>query len=203
MKKFFKHTALLLAILSTGTIVTSCNEDTLTYVFNIISNFINTGQNYIYTGSASSQTLQGQEGSMTASAWRGDYVNKTDDNPTGAYNFSGMKVTLTTGNTAQIVIPAYQEGNVSLTDITISDLSLTSSADQKTATIDLTESSMIDGTLTYNNVNYPAGNLYIEKAVVTETQLELSLTIFFAGSTEGEYPMATNFTFQGTLPTTN
>ena len=103
MKRTFKTALIALSILCMGGGTTRCDEETVAQLITIIGNLFNTGETYTYTGNATSQTLNG---SKTTDGWRGTYINATDENPTGAYNFSGMQVSLNCSTTGTLTIPA-------------------------------------------------------------------------------------------------
>ena len=195
MKKTFTRVIMALGILCSGAVVTSCDEDTITQIINIIGNLINTGQTYTYTGTATSLAL---DGSTTAQGWMGDYINGNKPN---TYN---MQVALKSGNTGEITIPAYTDGKVTVNGITISNLVLSASQDQSYTEISLDESgnSRIDGSITYNGVTYTTANLYIANAQATSAQIVLEMTIYFQGEEDGDdYSKAINFTYKGQTET--
>ena len=210
MKKTFTRVIMALGILCSGAVVTSCDEDTITQIINIIGNLINTGQTYTYTGTATSQSLTG---SADNKEWV--YINATKSNPEGIYEFQNMEVSLNSSKTGTgtLTIPAYQEGNVTTSLITISGLSMAVSSDQSNTKLSIGEESRIEGSLTYNGKNYTAANLSIAEAqstngdqkiegTATSAALQLEMTIYFQGEEDGDdYSKAINFTYVGKAET--
>ncbi len=203
MKKTFKHAILALAILCTGGMTTSCDSDTLMQLATaIIGNLFNTGETYTYTGQATSQSMTG---SITTMTWTA--INKTTANPTGAYAFSNVPVSLQCGTTATLSLPAYEEGNVKVNAVTIYGLSLKYDENQNMTNLEIGENSTIDGSMEYGGKTYEAANLYIEniktidKATATSGNLEVDMTIYFKSADETECTKAVNFTYTGVADT--
>ena len=193
MKKTFKYAAIALAFLCTGSVMTSCDGDDniLTQIINLI---FNTGETYTYQGTATSLSL---DGSTTSEGWTGNYINSNQ--PTSRT----LQVSLKAGNTAELTIPAYTDGKVTVNTITIYNLAMTASSDNSYTVLSIGDNSTIDGTITYNGVTYTAANLYIAKSQVTSGAISLDLTMYFQGSGEDDYSKAINFTYTGAAITTN
>jgi len=202
MKKTFKLLAIAFAAMSMGTVMTSCSEDGsggfLSRLFGLFS-----GETYYYTGTLTSQAL---DGSSNGDGWSGSYINATQSNTTGTNSYSAKQITLkSTSSAATLTIPAYTDGNISVSEISISNLTQTTNEAQTLTTLDIdTESTRIDGTLSFNGATYTIGYVYITKADATTTSLDLEMTLYFYGDNDKDgsgnvldYSKAINFTYKG------
>lgn len=200
MKKTFKYVMVALAMLSAGTVITSCEgEDN--FLSQIINLLFNTGETYTYQGKATSQILQGS--TVEGQGWRGKYINETNSNPTGISTISSMQVSLECGQTAKLTLPAYTDGKGQTSTITIYNLAMTASNDQTYTNLSIGDNSTIDGTITVDGQTYTAANLYIENATATSGQFAFTGTIYFANADNTDYAIAINFTYAGASVATN
>ena len=200
MKKTFKCVMIALAMLSAGTVITSCESDD-NFLSQIINMLFNTGETYTYQGTATSQILQGS--TTEDQGWRGNYINATNNNPTGISTISSMQTSLECGQTAKLTIPAYTDGKATTSTITIYNLVMTASTDNSYTNLSIGDNSTIDGTITVDRQTYTAANLYIEKATATSGQLAFTGTIYFANADNTDYAIAINFSYAGSSVATN
>lgn len=194
MKKTFKYVMVALAMLSAGTVITSCEgeDNFLTQIINLL---FNTGETYTYQGKATSLSL---DGSTTEQGWVGNYINGNQPSS------RSLQVSLKAGNTAEVAIPAFTDGKVTVNAITIYNLAMTASSDNSYTILDLGENSSIDGSIIYDGVTYSAANLHIYSAQVTSAAISLDMDIFFQGSNDGtDYSKCVKFTYTGTGIATN
>ncbi len=193
MKKLFKSALLVLAMLGTGLVTTSCNSETLQQIIDtVIGNLFNTGQTYTYTGTATSQSLNGK---YSTSEWR--YINENKNT-----QLTNMTVQLKSSTTGTLTLSPYTDGAVTVNQISIYNLTMTTAADQSYTSMSIGENSSIDGNIVYNGITYTAANLYIEKAQATSGSITLNMTLYFQGTEEDDYSKAINFTYTGTAITT-
>lgn len=189
MKKLF----LALAVLCLGTL-TSCNNPGLQQALaGMLANMMTPGSKQVYRGKATSL-------SMTGSANKANW-NAINTRTATEYNPAQMHLTASNGmagNTMGLVIPAYTDGKVTVNQITVSGLVLTTSNTGQT--LSTGDNSTIDGTIVINGTTYTSANLFIEKATVTQSSLSVTMTIYFAGASDGDdYSKAINYTFTGQL----
>ena len=189
MKKVFKSAMLVLAMLTTGLVTTSCDSETLQQIIGML---FNTGQTYTYSGSATSQSLTG---SYNSGEWH--YVNQNHDT-----QLTNMTVQLQSSTTGTLTLAPYTDGAVTVQQITIYNLAMTAAADQSYTSLSIGENSTIDGTIQYNGVTYTAANLYIEKAQATSGNISLKMTLYFQTANTEDYQMAINLTYTGAAVTT-
>ncbi|MBQ7571898.1 MAG: hypothetical protein IJT19_06635 [Bacteroidaceae bacterium] len=189
MKKVFKSAMLVLAMLTTGLVTTSCDSETLQQIIGML---FNTGQTYTYSGSATSQSLTG---SYNSGEWH--YVNQNHDT-----QLTNMTVQLQSSTTGTLTLAPYTDGAVTVQQITIYNLAMTAAADQSYTSLSIGENSTIDGTIQYNGVTYTAANLYIEKAQATSGNISLKMTLYFQAANTDDYQMAINLTYTGAAVTT-
>ncbi len=180
MRKYIIRICLCLAVLLTGVTLSSCDENN-TWL-NFIKNLIGTNTTYVYSGNATYQCL-------------------SEPNSDGAYTktlaeFSAqnVQVQLTTSSAnetlATVVLPAASTNGLSISAITISNLTMQSTTSSTTLTVG--DNAYIDGTLSYNGKSVEASNLYITEASATSGVITLKLTVYF-----GEMSEAVNFTYSG------
>lgn len=189
MKKIF----LALAVLCLGTL-TSCNNPGLQQALaGMLANMMTPGSKQVYRGKATSL-------SMTGSANKANW-NAINTRTATEYNAAEMNLTASngmSGNTMGLVIPAYTDGKVTVNQITVSGLVLTTSNTGQT--LSTGDNSTIDGTIVVNGTTYTSANLYIENATITPSSLSVTMTIYFAGASDGDdYSKAINYTFTGQL----
>ncbi|MDE6634111.1 MAG: hypothetical protein K2J96_02480 [Bacteroidaceae bacterium] len=198
--KVVRNIILTVGFLCMGGVFTSCDENTLTQLLPIITELFKPGTVYSYTGTANTESYRGA--SQTDGWHITDYINGTEENKKGTYEFKGMQINLTESQTGiTLAIPAYSENNnkVVTSDITISGLVATLSNDQSYNTLSLGESS-IDGSMTCDGVTYKAANLYIEEAIASANYLKLNMTIYFqAPNVTDDYATAIKFTYTGSI----
>ena len=180
---------LVLAMLTTGLVTTSCDSETLQQIIGML---FNTGQTYTYSGSATSQSLTG---SYNSGEWH--YVNQNHDT-----QLTNMTVQLQSSTTGTLTLAPYTDGAVTVQQITIYNLAMTAAADQSYTSLSIGENSTIDGTIQYNGVTYTAANLYIEKAQATSGNISLKMTLYFQAANTDDYQMAINLTYTGAAVTT-
>ena len=190
MKKAFTKVLIALTILCTGTISTSCDSETIGQLLPLITSLLNTGETYLYTGQGNSQSLTGSyaQGRWTA-------LNSSP------YNYSTMQVQLVCKETGTLTIQAFNEGDVAVSEITLSELSLTPNDDETYTILDLTENSCISGDMTVNGVTYTACSIYPETLAATPEEIALKMTVYFQAEGEEDYTKAVNFTFTGKVAT--
>ena len=122
----------------------------------------------------------------------GDYINGNQPSS------RSLQVSLKAGNTAEVAIPAFTDGKVTVNAITIYNLAMTASSDNSYTILDLGENSRIDGSIIYDGVTYSAANLHIYSAQVTSAAISLDMDIFFQGSNDGtDYSKCVKFTYTG------
>ncbi|MDE5788572.1 MAG: hypothetical protein K2H79_08560 [Bacteroidaceae bacterium] len=198
--KVVRNIILTVGFLCMGGVFTSCDENTLTQLLPIITELFKPGTVYSYTGTANTESYRGA--SQTDGWHITDYINGTEENKKGTYEFKGMQINLTESQTGiTLAIPAYSENNnkVVTSDITISGLVATLSNDQSYNTLSLGESS-IKGTMTCDGVTYDTANLYIEEAIASANYLKLNMTIYFqAPDVTDDYATAIKFTYTGSI----
>lgn len=198
--KVVRNIILTVGFLCMGGVFTSCDENTLTQLLPIITELFKPGTVYSYTGTANTESYRGA--SQTDGWHITDYINGTEENKKGTYEFKGMQINLTESQTGiTLAIPAYSENNnkVVTSDITISGLVATLSNDQSYNTLSLGESS-IKGTMTCDGVTYDTANLYIEEAIASVNYLKLNMTIYFqAPDVTDDYATAIKFTYTGSI----
>lgn len=194
MKKVFKSALLVLTMLTTGLVTTSCDNETIQQIINtVIGNLFNTGQTYTYTGSATSQSLTG---SYNSGKW--NYVNQSKNT-----QLTNMTVQLQSKQTGTLSLAPYTDGDVTVQQITIYNLTMTAAADQSYTALSIGDNSTIDGTIQYKGTTYTAANLYIEKAQATSGNISLSMTLYFQDPNKtDDYQMAINLTYTGQAVTT-
>lgn len=188
MKKNVKYLFLAIALLCSGCVLTSCEGDD-NIISQIINGIFNPGQTYYYQGTATSLAL---DGSTTEQGWMGDYINSNQPSS------HSMQVTLKASNTAEVHIPAYTDGKVTVNPITIYNLTMTANSDNTYTELGIGEGSSINGSIVYNGITYNTVNLYITSSRVTADDIALDMTIYFLGDNEGNDPSkAINFTYTG------
>lgn len=171
MKRIIKSIALCLTIVGAGLTTTSCDSETINQILNeVLGNLVNTGQTYIYSGTASIQCLEGASASQLAEIAKGT---------------AKMQVSLKSGRTGTITIPGFTLNGATMTQVTLYDLDM-STDDNQTQTFIIGNSSSFgqNDAFTYNNKTYPATNLYIEKAAATSEEIYLKMTIWFGNETD-------------------
>lgn len=199
--KIIRNIILTVGFLCMGGVFTSCDENTLTQLLPIITELFKPGTVYSYTGTANTESYRGA--SQTDGWHITEYINGTEKNKRGTYEFEGMQIDLTESSQTGITvaIPAYSENNnkVVTSAITISGLVATLSDDKTYNTLSLGESS-IDGNMTCDGITYTAANLYIEEAIASANYLKLNMTIYFqAKGVTDDYATAIKFTYTGSI----
>ncbi len=194
MKKSFKGVCLALAILCMGGVTTSCDSESLTQVLTtILGNLFNTGETYTFTGTGTSQALTG---SINSGKWT--YINSSTSNSTGTSNLSSATVSLTCNTTANLTLPAYTDGKVSVGSITLYNLTMSTNSAQTLTTLSIGDNSSIDGSITVDGVTYTGYTVYLGKAEATSESINLEMTLYFQGASDGEdCSKAINLTYTG------
>ncbi|MDE7165583.1 MAG: hypothetical protein K2O17_00955 [Bacteroidaceae bacterium] len=190
--KVVRNIILTVGFLCMGGVFTSCDENTLAEILPIIGEIVNPGTVSSYTGTATTESFIAGE---QADVWYSISNSKSEVAP--------MQIDLTeTQSAIKLAIPAYSESNnkVVTSNITISGLVATPDSEQPYSTLSIGENAMIDGSMTYDGVKYDTAALYIEKAIVSANELELSISIYFREKDKtGDYSTAINFTYTGSI----
>lgn len=171
MKRIFKSIALCLTIAGAGLTTVSCDSETINQILNeVLGNLVNTGQTYIYSGTASIQCLEGASASQLSEIAKGT---------------AKMEVSLKSGRTGTITIPGFTLNGATMTQVTLNNLDMSTDNNQtQTFIIGNNSSFGQDDSFTYKNKTYPATNLYIEKAAATSEEIYLKMTIWFGNETD-------------------
>lgn len=177
MKKYFTKVLAIMMLACTPFTFVSCTEDF--DWMSLLSELI--------------PQLLGGNGTTTNYDCSGYVRSGTVVNPdTFSYNF-GTQYTLsatipvtvsTAGNMASLVIPEMAlpegQGTADMTQVTLSALALTANT-QNTITIDLGDSSTIDGQITVGGVTYTASNAYLENVYVSDGRLNIGNMYLYFG----------------------
>ena len=149
-------------------------------------------EDYAYTGTATSISLTG---SFKSGEW--NYVNRNLTT-----KFTDMKVDFQCGSsTGRLIVTPYTDGDVTVEQITISELVMTAASDNSYTTLSVGENSYIEGDIYYNGTSYTAASLYIDKAQMASGSTALEMTIYFQDPNRtDDFQMAINFTFEAGDP---
>ena len=185
MKRVVKTLALCLAVAGMGVATSSCDSDTINQIINAILG----GQVYTYSGNAALQCLEGPD------------VNHYKVQAEGTAKMNVQLTSNSMGGTCTIVIPPVTIGDVTLGQLTIEGLQMTSNESQTHTVISNVESNYsIDGTYTRGTLSHPAQGLYITEAVASDTNISLKFSIYY-GTDEENLTEAVNLTFAGEVVT--
>jgi len=181
------------ALLLSGTTLVSCDQAAVQQILTtVVSTLMSSGQTKVYAGKATSL-------SMTGSANK-SYWNAINTRTATAFSSASVQLQSGISGTGTLVIPAFTDGKVTVNQITIYNLALTSSNNQASTNISIGDSSTIDGSIVVGGVTYTAANLYIETGVATQQAINLTMTLYFASANDGDdYSKAINYTFTGNI----
>lgn len=172
MKKAILKVVACVAIGAFGLVSTSCDEDSISTVIQIITNLVGQkGTTYQFTSSGEVQTL-----------YKSGEQYLYDNERTAPVN-AVIPVTIN-NTTAQIVIPQMTVGNKVFSEITISGLDLKGSSQYTSMpndTILVGENVRADGTVTVNGETLSVSSLFIQDCHLTSKQLNLGLFQVFFG----------------------
>lgn len=193
MKKTFRIAALLLA-LATGGVVTSCDNDTVMSLLNILLQALAGNPQtytsdkctaaYIYFDAEGNPIIAGDKQEGTTFRQVSSIANVSMTNT----------VTVTLPNQLALCDTVKMEG------VTIYKLPLENASD--VVKFDLGEASTIDGKLTIGTKEYAAYNLYIEKGTLSQDRLECMFDIYF-GSDDDCHVIKYVFSGHNTTPVEN
>lgn len=184
MKKITKHLVLALAILCMGGITTSCDSDTIAQ---IISQFFNTGETYTFSGTAASRLYTG---SYKTAKW--DEMN--------AYEYGLTTMLECANDLGTLTIQAMSTQGIS--QIAITNLTLTPNADQTYTVLANSQTSQISGSVTIDNVTYTAAAWELVTAAATPSEMALELIVYFQGTGDSsDYSKKLLLTFTGATAT--
>lgn len=185
MKKLFSR-ALICVSLMVGTLsICSCDSETIAA---ILMQLLETGTSYTYTGTGNAESLIANGGSFSR-----------DKKISGNFNVT-VKVA-STGTSADLTIPAFTCGSLSMSECTFSSLALGTQNDHNVLSTDENNTTIL-GTVTYNGQTVDVSNLYIE-CTLDDSQINIKLmSIYFGEPNEaGNYPYAMNFSYSGKVVT--
>lgn len=197
MTKFFKHAFLAVMALCMTVVYTGCDKASVQQILNnVASTMLTGGQINSYSGKATSLALTG---SVANGVWNA--INGRSANTIPSVT---AKLQKGANGIGKVDISAFTDGKVTVNAISITALTLTSTNDQASTTISVGDNSSITGSIVIDDYVYNAANLYIVSAAATSSALTLQMTIYFASSEDGnDYSKAINFTYSGTLNSTN
>ena len=161
MKKAFTKALLALSFLCTGTLVTSCDSETLTQLFPLISNLFNTGETYLFSGSGTSRLYT---------------INGDKTTELNAYQYD-MQVQLECTEMGTLTTQALSTQESS--EISITNLSLTPNDEQSYTILAPTNTSEITGTLTVDGRTLSAQTYELETAAATSEEIALKMIVNF------------------------
>lgn len=166
MKKHFLKVLAIVMLGASSFTLTSCDEDTLGSLIDVITNLIGQqGETYTYETKGTVQ-------------W-GALV------PTGGYKWetTGRQLTATipvtvNGQTANITIPGFSTEGVAMTDVSLYYLPMTNTGTY--TTLDLGDSSTIDGSITVGSTQLAASNVYMYDIRLTSEEMMIgTLDLYF------------------------
>ncbi len=187
MRKTLRNIALALAIMGTTTITTSCDSNTIAQLFPLISSLFNTGETYTFTGTAQSRLYTG---SYRTDKW--EEIN--------GYEYELTTMLECANELGNLTIQAMSTQGIS--QISVTNLSLTPNSDQTYTVMAPTQNSEITGTLTIENVTYTAIDCKFKTAAATPNDMALEMTVYFQGSNEsGDISKKLELVFTGKVAT--
>lgn len=166
MKKHFLKALAIVMLGASSFTLTSCDEDTLGSLINVITNLIGQqGETYTYETNGTVQ--------WGALASTGGYKWET----TGRALTATIPVTVN-GQTANITIPGFSTDGVVMTDVSLYYLPMTNTGSY--TTLDLGDNSTIDGSITVGNTQLAASNVYMYDIRLTSEEMMIgTLDLYF------------------------
>ena len=184
MKKIISRSILCATLLMGSIFATSCDSETIAA---IIAQLLNTGTTYTFSGTGNAASLIG-----TGTNTDGSYNYASDG--TGTVQTNIQVSVASSGSTATMVIPSFKCGSFTMSQVTFSNLVLSTNGNYNTLSVG--ESSSADGSITYNSQTYDVCNLYIECKLNDSEIIISSMSIYF-----GDEKYVINLPFSGKVVT--
>lgn len=187
MKKIFKRISLVLMLGAMGLTTTSCSEDIINTIVQIIGGMFNQGETYNYNG----------QSTAVAMVFVG---NVEKQNNTDETQFNNTSVSLVakqgqSGNTADITLPDFTWNSIQVKGLKLYGLNLTTT--NNVSTLSIGQETTIDGTFTYGGKTYTACFAEIKGAEITQSQMALAVVAQFDDGNDNTMQIA--FSFAGNI----
>ena len=166
MKKHFLKVLAIVMLGASSFTLTSCDEDTLGSLINVITNLIGQqGETYTYETNGTVQW--GPLASGGGYKWNGN----------GRQLTATIPVTVN-GQTANITIPGFSTDGVAMTDVSLYYLPMTNTGTY--TTLDLGDNYTIDGSITVGSTQLAASNVYMYDIRLTSEEMMIgTLDLYF------------------------